>query len=185
MNTQTFWDRGNTSTLIVMLGILSLGLKADEIIQSKELRSTLFYVLSLPRKMATQAHVLSVNNKLSHMITDMFNMKSAYWSVPTLLSSVLSESAVVSTPFRNPLFLRCQDCGQLISTRCDVRCFFPEIVNPHNQHAYPVSPCPLYYDGSEWNEMFTESLTSCTEQAIDHNWSDDQLIQGLSFCLGG
>lgn len=112
-------------------------------------------------------------------------MKSAYWPVPVLLSSVVFESAVVSTPLRNSLFLRCQDCGQLISTRCDVRCLFPEIVDPHNQHAYPVGPCPLYYDGSEWNEMLTESLTSCTEHAIGHNWSDDQLIQGLSFCLGG
>lgn len=112
INTQTFWDGGNTSTLTVILGILSLGLKADEIIQSKELRSTLFYVLSLPRRMATQTHALSVNNKLSNMSSDMCNMKSTYWSVPVLLSSVLSESAVVSTPLRNSLFLRCQDCEQ-------------------------------------------------------------------------
>lgn len=132
-----------------MLRILSLGLKADEIIQSKELRRTLPYVFSLPRRMAAQTHALSVNNKLSHMSSDMCNMKSAYWSVPVLLSSMLSESAVVSTPLRNSPFLRCQDCGQLISTRCDVRCPFPEIVDPHNQHAYPVGPCPLYYDGSE------------------------------------
>lgn len=113
-----------------------------------------FYVLSLPRRMATRTHALSMNHKLSHMISDRCNMKSAYWSVLVLLSSV-SESAVASTPLRKSLFPRCQDCEQLISTGCDGRHLFPEIVDAHSQHAYPVSPCPLYYAGSEWNEMLT------------------------------
>lgn len=159
MNTQTFWDEGNTSTLRVMLRILSLCLKADEIIQSKELRSTLLYVLSLPRRMAAQTHALSVNNKLSHMISDMCNMKSAYWSVPVLLSSVLSESAVDSTPLRNSLFPRCQDCEQLISTGCD-ETSLPWDCGP-SQSTYLSSqsiPTLLCWQWMKWNAHLISHL---------------------------
>lgn len=128
--------------------------------------------------------ILWVNNKLSHMLSLIFQMKSAYWSVPVLLSSLLSESAVASTPLRNSL----SEVSGLWTTNkhwpwCEMS--LPWDCGPSQSTCLIGQSMPtlLCWQWMKWNVHWISHLVhrACLRSQLIRR----PAIQGYSFCLGG